>query len=181
MKFLVLGHGDHGKDTFAELLCDRFDLTFTSSSVAAMDAIWPALHLHLSKTDKDYQELMTTTFNTESLKLYAFEMRKHHREIWKELISLYNAHDRGALCKMILKITDVYVGMRCDLEYEASKHLFTQIFYVDACARKPAEPSMKIKFNPSTMIYVDNNGLKSNMIEFVNSTRMHGGKIICPD
>ena len=139
MKILILGHGRHGKDTFAELL----GLEYISSSEAALDVIWPAL-----------KEI--TLF---AKKETAFEERHEWREIWKELISLYNTPDKSSLAKLILSKNDVYVGMRCIEEFEASEHLFDVIYYVDASKRvNYVDPTMSIPYDPETMVLIDNNG-----------------------
>jgi hypothetical protein len=144
VKILIIGHARHGKDTFAQLLCEATAnrLSFTSSSEAALDAIWPALKLMTGLTDK----------------VSAFASRHLHRDLWKELISLYNAADKSALCKKILKQSDIYVGMRCAEEFAATKNLFDFIFYIKADSRKPQEPSMHIPFDPKTMLLIENNG-----------------------
>jgi hypothetical protein len=143
-KLLILGHGRHGKDTVAELIAEKFGLTFNSSSRAALDAIWPALDVATEYKYYDKEE--------------AFSDRSNCRELWKELITLYNTPDKASLCKLILSQCDMYVGMRCDLEYEASRELFDHVIWVDASDRYPKEPSMKIKCDHQSMIWVDNNG-----------------------
>ena len=142
MKILILGHGQHGKDTFAEYLSKYSGLTFTSSSRAALDAIWPALKVALGYGDSD--------------KELAYHERHMYRDLWKELISLYNTPDKAALVKHVLAKHEMYVGLRCPLEFKASKHLFDYIFWVDASDRKPLEPTMGIEFDRETMIPISN-------------------------
>lgn len=141
MKILILGHGQHGKDTFAEYLSKYSGLTFTSSSRAALDVIWPALQAAAGILNKEL----------------AYNTRHYYRHLWKELISLYNTPDKAALVKHVLASHDMYVGLRCPEEFEASKHLFDHIFWADASDRKPLEASMGIEFDRETMIRVDNN------------------------
>jgi len=143
-KYLILGHGGHGKDTFAEFLCAATGWKFGSSSRVALDAIWPALQLACEYMPHE--------------KELAFKHRGNHRRVWKELISLYNAADKSALCRRVLKDYDIYVGMRCDEEYAASRHLFTAVIYVRADPRVPPEPSMSIQYDPNSMILIDNSG-----------------------
>lgn len=145
MKILILGHGGHGKDTFAEMVQKRWGLTFQSSSRAALDAIYPHLVATLGVTDKE--ELFAT--------------RSSHRGLWKSLITAYNTPDKTRLTKLILSTSDIYVGMRCADEYAVSKHLFDRIYFVDASIRVPEEPSMMIKYSPNEMEYVYNHGHKS--------------------
>lgn len=140
-KILILGHGRHGKDTVAEIIHDLTGLTYTSSSRAMLDIIYPVLTLVTGITDKE--EL--------------FEKRTENRELWKELINLYNAADKSALAQRICGVTDIYVGMRDDQEFEASRHLFDLILWVDAEQRHPPDPTMLIKKQPG-MQWIDNNG-----------------------
>ncbi len=143
MKILILGHGRHGKDTVAEILRDEYGVSFMSSSAACLDVIYPVLNL----------------VNGEwSLPVHYAERHKH-RELWKRLISLYNAADPSALTKLILGKCDLYVGMRSAREFRASWLLFDQIIWVDASERVPEmDPTMEITFAPHCMFCIDNNG-----------------------
>jgi len=105
------------------------------------------------KEIKPVLELLFPTMSDKEL----YEQRRGHRQLWKRLISLYNAADKTALSKLILEHSDMQVGMRASDEYEASKHLFDVVYYVDASKRVHADPSMDIEFDPVHMIYVDNN------------------------
>lgn len=143
MKILILGHARHGKDTVAEMLQEMYGLTFSSSSRAALDAIYPVLSLTYPEWSKE--EMFTN--------------RMHCRELWKRLISLYNAADKSALCRKILETSDIYVGMRCDQEYEACKELFDLVLWIDASKRHPEKDStMLIKHTIGEMLFIDNNG-----------------------
>jgi len=144
MKFLLLGHAQHGKDSAAEIMRSYWGVTWQSSSVAA-------LKLYMFK-------ILQGLFGYETLK-EAYEDRHNHRLLWKELITAYNYNDRARLCRDILEINgnDMYIGMRCPLEYEASKPLFSKIFWIDASQRVASDPSMGIPFDES-MIVIDNNG-----------------------
>jgi len=141
-KILVLGHGQHGKDCVADIMTRMLGLTSISSSVAALDTIYVVLSMATGIVDKD--EL----FNT----------RGENRGLWKEAITLLNTPYKDTLCKMILEQSDIYVGMRCDLELEKCYPLFDDIYYVDASKRKPLEASMLIKYDPDRMTLIDNNG-----------------------
>lgn len=143
-KILILGHGGHGKDTVAAMLAKLTGMKFTSSSRAALDVIYPTLKEIYGNTDK----------------MWYFNMRRSHRLLWKELISLYNTPDKAALTKHILKDNDIYVGMRSLDEYEASKDLFDHIIYVDAFTRlgeDGIDPSMEIPYEEFKHITVWNN------------------------
>ena len=143
MKILILGHGRHGKDTFAELLQKHCGLSFMSSSRACAEVLRPTLDF----------------LNGEQSAEAHFEERHDNRELWKRLISLYNAADPSALARLILSKSDVYVGMRSAAEYEASEQLFDLIYWVDAGSRVDYDdPTMEIDFDRDRMIMVDNSG-----------------------
>jgi dephospho-CoA kinase len=144
MKRLIIGKARHGKDTFALLLAEYTGASFISSSEFCNErAVFPVLK------DKYGYTSLEECFND----------RGSHREEWKALISAYNTPDKARLAKEMLENHDFYVGMRCHIEYEASKHLFDQILWVDASDRVAFDdPSMSIKFNPAEMVWIDNNG-----------------------
>lgn len=156
-RILILGHGRHGKDTVAEIVHEITGLTFVSSSRAMLDIIYPVLRIVTGLTDKE--EL--------------FDQRTENRELWKELINLYNAADKSALARRICEITDIYVGMRDDQEYEASKHLFDHVLWVDASARKDPDPTMLIQYD-ETMTRIDNNGTIDELWFQVEELRERG-------
>jgi hypothetical protein len=149
MKILILGHGEHGKDTVAEIIThctglfgtDFTGLRFESSSRAAAElAVMPALaEKYGYKTVEE-----------------CFDDRRNHREEWKQLITDYNTPDKSRLCREIIARCDGYVGMRCPEEYAAVKHLFDYVIWVDASKRKPLDPSMGIERDDS-MAVIDNN------------------------
>ncbi len=149
-KLLILGHGQHGKDSAAEIIQHETGLKFVSSSQAALDVIRPLLTIATGITDP------VQLFNT----------RSWHRPLWHEAIKLYNSPDKTALCRYVLAISDVYVGMRCKYELAACRGLFDHVFWVDASERKPpeSEASMSIKFDPGYMIKINNNGNEKDLI-----------------
>lgn len=158
-KILILGHGRHGKDSLAEFLEHYYHITFESSSWGAAEAIFPWLQDRLDFKYEDVDE--------------AYEDRHNHRELWKELITNYNTPDKSALCRQILNKSDCYVGMRCQKEYEASKHLFDLVIWVDATQRVGyIDPTMGIEFDDS-MFLVDNNGDESNLLDAATNIFVH--------
>lgn len=140
MKLLILGHGQHGKDTVAELLQQMLGLSFCSSSWFAMEkAVWPHFqHYYRSR-------------------LECFEDRRNRREEWRRWIREYNTPDLCRLQRELLAENDMYVGMRDAEEYAAGKHLYDHILWVDARTRELLDPSMHILYNPAEMSYIDNN------------------------
>lgn len=123
MKLLILGYGRHGKDTVAKLIGENLNLTWTSSSYAALEhAIWPVIgHRYDTKEQ-------------------CFADRHNHRREWHELIKHYNTPDKARLAKDILNTSDIYVGMRCIEEFFTSEPLFDLVIWVDASQRVPPEP-----------------------------------------
>lgn len=148
MNILILGHGRSGKDSVAEIIRDLYGLSFLSSSRATCsEVVYPAIKF------KYGYESPEDCYND----------RHNHREEWFYLISRYNTPDKSSLAKLILSRCDVYVGLRCPVEFEASRHLFDHILWVDASARMPKEPSMRIEFDPDTMILINNNGSECDL------------------
>lgn len=166
MKILILGHGGSGKDEAAGIIKELYGLTFQSSSMACLDVIFPVL------SDRYGYEAPGDCYND----------RHSHRQEWFDLISEYNTPDKSALARLILSKNDIYVGLRCNLEYEASRHLFDQILWIDASGRGiEDEPSMLIEFDPLDMDLIDNNGsladLENNIVSVLGSPRpLHSRK-----
>ena len=149
MKIIILGHGGHGKDTVADIITDLTGLRFESSSMAAArQAVWP----HMPEYDTVEE---------------CFADRRNHRETWRRLITEYNTPDKGRLCKEILSRCDGYVGMRCHEEFATVRHMFDAILWVDAFERLPPDPSMSIEYEPDSMIWIDNNGPESALVDRV--------------
>lgn len=153
MKILILGHGQHGKDTVAELLRDMYGFTFKSSSWAVFEqAIWPALCLQ-------YAPLHPSAGEVEKAKQACYADRVNCRDEWKKLISDYNFPDKTKLAKMILADVDMYVGLRCEIEYaECMKQkLFNKVLWVHRPGF-PMEPSMGINLDMHAMTPIINSG-----------------------
>jgi hypothetical protein len=156
---LVLGHKEHGKGTFTDLLASVHSLSGISSSDYSNEFIvFPALKEKYG-------------YNTPE-ECYADRRSSDEiRSEWFQLIAGFNALDGTSLARAILKNYIVYDGMRNDLELESciEQQIFKTVFWVDAAQRKPleSEQSMKIKYDPSYMIFVDNNGPKENLLPYV--------------
>ena len=143
MKILILGNARHGKDTLAELLADRFGMTYKSSSEMAMEIFL----FDMLKEKHGYETMQE-----------CFEDRVNHRQIWYLSICDYNKDDRARLAKDILEGHDCYVGMRDLEEFEAAKELFDVIIWVDASKRLgTSENTNKIPVSEADMI-ITNDG-----------------------
>lgn len=140
-KVLVLGHGGHGKDTFAEAFAHTALMTYCSSSwFCAEHVIYPALKHRYSSVQE------------------CFDDRKDNRDLWYRRIREYNKPDGTRLAREILSKYDMYIGMRSLAEFYAftDKPLFDIIFWIDARYRVPLEKSMDIEYRERLMNFVDN-------------------------
>ena len=148
-KLLILGNARHGKDTFAEILRDRFGLKFISSSQAAADIFI-------------YDELKEKYGYKTSEE--CFEDRMNHRQEWYEMICDYNKDNRARLAKGILENADCYVGMRDRDEIDEcmSQGLFDLIIWVDASDRLDLEDSgsFNIDISCADMVIYNNGTLE---------------------
>ncbi len=147
MKLLILGHGRHGKDTVAEILNEKFGMTFQSSSQAAADIFL-------------YEKLKNKFGYKTPEECYAD--RHNHRALWHKEISEYNTPDKSKLAQGIMRDNDIYVGMRCSEELQACINigLFDYIIWVDAGNRidyKEGSDSFNIDESFSDY-HIDNSG-----------------------
>lgn len=129
MKLLILGHARHGKDTVLELL--RADHGFQyrpATSIICEQIVYPVLApLYPGgpvqcEADKD-----------------------GHRQTWFDLVRAHLAtHGQDWLVRETLKHGDLFAGTRSRSEYEATRHLFDFILWVE---RKgyPEEPSTSME------------------------------------
>lgn len=123
---LVIGHGQHGKDTVAEFIEKYTGYSFMSSSMAACE------YFLYDKLKDIY------SYNSLS---ECFIDRHNHRTLWHDEIEAYNTPDRTRLARQILKTNEIYVGMRNSKEYYACKEqkIFDAVIGVYD-PRKPIEP-----------------------------------------
>jgi len=145
-RLLIIGNARHGKDTFAEILRDKFGYTFQSSSQAAADIFI-------------YDELKEKYGYNNSVE--CFEDRVNHRPEWHEMIKEYNNPDKARLARNILKNADCYVGMRDTDEINECMRqgLFDLIIWVDASRRLPEESADSFNISKSIAdVILENNG-----------------------
>lgn len=145
---LVLGHGGHGKGELCKLLSELYGAECMSSSRAALPHIFPTLNaISLAWVGEPFTSPE-----------HAHASRHRSRELWRELIALYNAPDKTTLAREILAQADVYDGMRCAEEFAASRHLFDYVVWVDASARVgTVDPTLTISRDVADLV-IDNNG-----------------------
>lgn len=161
-KTLILGGARSGKDTLAKMMGFKYQ----SSSEAALDLfLFPILNDARHEMGfKEYRSLSE-----------AFEDRVNHRDLWKTLIEEFNSKDRTRLATHMLADSDVYVGMRSNLEYQAcmKKALFDHVIWVTAFDRVEPEPtsSFDIEFDASIMSLVLNNGTEEELAEIAKSIK----------
>lgn len=133
MKLLIMGHGRHGKDTVATMIANRTGLTWGSSSMVALHkAVWPVL-----KNETIYEGEYPRYDSPEE----CFADRHNRRAEWHKLIQEYNTPDKAKLAREVLERYDMYVGMRCQQEFYASRDLFDLVIWVDASLRHEDESS----------------------------------------
>ena len=152
MKFFILGHGRHGKDTFAELLCEMAPgLKFVSSSLFVCErAVFPTLGPRYAYETAEE----------------CFADRANHRDEWHELISAFNSPDKARLARQLFVDFDLYVGLRCVEELEEARHFADLVLWVDRSEHLPPEPksSNTITANDCDLI-VPNNGTLADLRE----------------
>lgn len=127
MKLIICGLARHGKDTAAEYLAEKYNMTFQSSSRAALDIfLFDDLNLNRGWA-------MLPPYPDKEA---AFSDRVNLREYWHEAIKCYNTPDKARLAKDILSKNDIYVGMRCRDELAAiRKEMPVVVLWIDATER----------------------------------------------
>jgi len=160
MKLLVIGSARHGKDTVCEIMRDKYGLSFASSSeFVAERAVYP--------------HIMDKYGYTSHAEAYAD--RVNHREEWRDLIGAYNS-EPSTLARELLEHHDIYCGMRSMREFDAARHMFDAVIYVDASERvKIHDPTLDIP-SPVADYVIDNNGtleqLEINIDEVMQCLKM---------
>lgn len=157
MKIMAIGFKRHGKDTFCEILRDKYGISFASSSETACD---------IFIFDKIKDEFGYKT------KEQCFEDRGNHRDLWYDLICEYVKDDLSRLGKKIFDKNDTYCGCRDDREFNdmKSNKLFDVAVWIDAIDRKPPEEksSMKLCKEDADRV-INNNGTLEELEAEVDS------------
>lgn len=151
-KILILGHGRHGKDSVAFHIANKLRYSYKEPSlIIAERFLFPILGAYMGYPS-------------------AYKMfvdRINHRVLWGEVMAAINFLDPAKITKEILLQQHIYVGIRRMREYEASKHFFDVILWVDASKRLPLEPTSSMEFitPPPEAIVIDNNGDKQLLMD----------------
>ena len=142
MKLFILGHARHGKDTVAEFLRDKFDLTFQSSSLFAAELV---VRPYLAERGIVYPNLPA-----------CYADRVNHRAAWFDAIVEYNKPlDR--LSRAIFDEFDMYVGIRNRNEFLHARELADLSVWVDAFDRVgPESTSSMTILRSDADIIIDN-------------------------
>lgn len=147
VKLIVCGHGMHGKDTFCEILMNKLNLTFESSSA------------YCCKTflfDMLAPKYGYTTFSE------CYEDRRNHRSEWYDAICEYNSKDKSRVGREILERYDIYCGIRNIEELDALKQYFGKsllVIWVDRSKIVESESTDSMTITSKSANYIlDNNG-----------------------
>ena len=150
---MVCGLGGHGKDTFCEILEDKFNLTFESSSRASAPIVFDKIGEKYGYSDH----------------ITCWADRRNHREEWFEIIAAMN-QEYPTTAKMLFDNYDVYCGCRSLKEFLMAKDhkLFQLSIWVDAGKRLPdvKDPSCQIRKEDCDVV-VDNNGTIDDLYDTV--------------
>jgi hypothetical protein len=132
MKILILGHGEHGKDTLANALSEKYGLKFLSSSEVANGII---IYPQLENFYDSEQE--------------CFYDRRNNRELWASLIRDFNRNDKTRLAKLICESGDGYVGLRelDEVRESVAEGLFTHVMWVIRTDKDEDDPTMTFNYN----------------------------------
>lgn len=150
MKVLIIGYKRSGKDTLAEIWKERFGIEYESSSMAAARLfIYDEL-----KGKYDYSSFEE-----------CYEDRMNRRKEWYDLITNFNSEDPARLAKIMLETSDMYVGMRSNIEVNSCKEqkTFDMIVWVDAEERVGKESTESCTVTKEdAYILITNNGTEED-------------------
>ncbi len=187
-KILVLGHGQHGKDTTSRMLAER-GFAFTSSSLfCAERVIWPLIvDLELASlfvaslpyvvgTQIGFELQAMNREYTDSEE--CFDDRANHRTLWYEAIKAFNDPNPTKLGRAIFEEHDVYCGLRNVEELEAlrKESVFDVAVWIDRSNYVRPESVLSCTVNAHMADYtIDNNGtiddLRRNVGRFLEKIR----------
>ena len=147
MKLLVIGHARHGKDTFCEMLRDRYGMSFETSSLVACREFLFDLSVDHGLGFVSPEDL--------------YKRRGEVRPWMHDEIRAFNEGDLTRLARLVTKTNDIYCGMRNREELESCKAagVFDAVIWVDRSEHLLPEPmeSMQLRKNDADIV-IDNNG-----------------------
>ena len=146
LKFLVIGHGRHGKDTVCEMLADNYGYSFESSS-----RFCSKLFIFNDLNDKYGYA------NEEE----CYADRHNHRAEWYDAICNYNVPDPSRLGREIFNAHDIYCGLRNKKEFHAMQNsgVFDHAIWVDRSDHLPPESKSSMSLEQWMSDFtIDNNG-----------------------
>ena len=153
MKFLVIGHARHGKDTVSDLMEKNHGITHKSSSMHnAEHTVFPVLApLYGYKTVEE-----------------CFNDRGNHRKEWYDLIAARCSEDPAAIGREILATSDIYCGLRNKREFHGIKNngLIDYVIWVDRSDHLPPEPKDSMSLEPWMADYIIDNNTSLKDLEF---------------
>jgi hypothetical protein len=144
-KLLIVGHGQHGKDTVCDILFASGFTYKSSSRICSELFIFDQL-----KSKYGY-----------ATEVECYEDRHNHRDEWYDMIEAYNKPDATRLGREIFSRFDIYCGLRSDREFFAMREqkVFDFSVWVDRSKILPLEPESSMKLKREWMDYeIDNNG-----------------------
>jgi len=146
LKLLVIGHGRHGKDTVCEILRDKYNYSFESSSrFCSRKFIFNNLK---DKYGYDNEE-------------QCYADRHNHRAEWYDAICNYNVPDASRLGREIFQEHDIYCGLRNKKEFHAMRNtgVFDYAIWVDRSDHLPKEAKTSMSLEQWMADFtIDNNG-----------------------
>lgn len=143
MRLMILGHAQHGKDTFANILCDS---AVSSSRVALEVFLRDALEKNHGLKYPDIEA--------------AYEDRVNHRSAWFNAIAAYNADDPTRLMKQVFDRSPVYIGCRSHREFSIGRDegVFDLSIWVTDHRKDLERASSMQLLSRDADIVVENNG-----------------------
>lgn len=156
-KLVIIGHGRHGKDTVCEILRDKYNFRFISSSqYCSENVVFPVLSniYGYSTVEQCYND------------------RHNHRKEWYDLIANHNSDDPSRLGKEILTKFDIYCGLRRKEELQSlvDQDVCDYVIWVDASKRLPPEDESSCTVTQSMADYtIDNNTTYENLVKNIET------------
>lgn len=151
-KILVLGHARHGKDTVAERLAERLNISYTPASLIAAELIY----------DK-----FPVTFNSPE---DAYNKRAQYRTVWFDTIAERCERNKTFLADLVFETNLIYAGTRAKDELDAIITKYKPIIiWVDASERcSPEHPdSMQIEYRRG-WLRLTNNSTEEDLLKKVD-------------